>query len=55
MQNPENLRLLDSDGANRCQGVPLWGMQEARKKDGRDLFSRWLFLGLEEYFHGSLV
>ena len=25
-------------------------MQEARKKDGRDLSSRWLFWGLEEYF-----
>ncbi len=28
----------------------LWGMQEVRKKDGRDLFSRWLFLGLGGIF-----
>ena len=28
----------------------LWGMQEARKKDGRDLSSRWLFLGLRGIF-----
>ena len=28
----------------------LWGMQEARKKDGRDLSSRWLFFGLRGIF-----
>ena len=30
--------------------IPCGGMQEARKKDGRDLSSRWLFLGLRGIF-----
>ena len=40
---------MDYDGAN-SKKRSLWGMQEARKKDGRDLFSRWLFLGLRGIF-----